>query len=37
MLIPLVNLAAIPASVAGACLLWQERWREVGARAAQSP
>ncbi len=37
MLIPLVNLAAIPASVAGACLLWQERWREAGARTAQSP
>jgi CysZ protein len=27
MLIPLVNLAAIPASVAGASLLWHERWR----------
>lgn len=27
MLIPLLNLAAIPASVAGACLLWQDRWR----------
>lgn len=27
MLIPVANLAAIPASVAGACLLWQERWR----------
>jgi CysZ protein len=27
MLIPVLNLAAIPASVAGACLLWQERWR----------
>ncbi len=37
MLIPLVNLAAIPASVAGACLLWQERWREAGARTARSP
>jgi len=22
-----LNLAAIPASVAGACLFWQERWR----------
>ena len=28
MLIPGLNLAAIPASVAGACLLWQERWRD---------
>jgi CysZ protein len=28
MLIPVLNLAAIPASVAGACLLWQERWRD---------
>jgi CysZ protein len=37
MLIPGLNLAAIPASVAGACLLWQERWREPGARTAQSP
>jgi len=37
MLIPGLNLAAIPASVAGACLRWQERWREPGARAAQSP
>jgi CysZ protein len=27
MLIPVANLAAIPASVAGACLLWQDRWR----------
>lgn len=26
MLIPGLNLAAIPASVAGACLLWHERW-----------
>jgi CysZ protein len=26
MLIPGLNLAAIPASVAGACLLWTERW-----------
>ena len=31
MLIPLLNLAAIPASVAGACLLWQERWRPAAA------
>jgi CysZ protein len=37
MLIPVLNLAAIPASVAGACLLWQERWREADARPAQSP
>ena len=27
MLIPVLNLAVIPASVAGACLFWQERWR----------
>ena len=36
MLIPGLNLAAIPASVAGACLLWHERWREPGAPTAQS-
>ena len=29
MLIPVVNLAAIPASVAGACLLWKEQWPDV--------
>jgi len=31
MLIPVLNLAAIPASVAGACLLWQERWQTAAA------
>lgn len=29
MLIPGLNLAAIPASVAGACLLWRDRWGDV--------
>jgi CysZ protein len=37
MVIPGLNLAAIPASVAGACLLWQERWPDAGARTAPSP
>lgn len=37
MLIPVVNLAAMPASVAGACLLWKDRWRPTGAKTAPSP
>jgi CysZ protein len=30
LLVPVVNLAAIPAGVAGATLLWTDRWKNEG-------